>query len=101
MKIHLNKKQHEYTPQFPNEASRGLYERSGKVKSDSKLVGFIYDLLRDKIPPGEMERILKDGKTSNVNENNPVYYSNGWIANYALDIANRLSDELGKNNGSG
>ena len=62
-----------------------MRERSGKFASKSKLIGFLYLLMRDHIPPGIVEEILNDCDTENT-----TVYTNGWLAQYAEDIANRL-----------
>jgi hypothetical protein len=70
-----------------NKENDNLRIRSGSIQFDSKLVSFLYELMRDHIPPGEMEVIINnsiDGITT---------YSNGWLANYANDIARRLLDK--------
>ncbi len=64
-----------------------LRTRSGTITSYSKLVSFLYELLRDHVTPSIVEEICRnscrEGKT---------IYSNGYLAKYAEDIANRLKD---------
>jgi len=63
-----------------------LRDRSGEVCIDSKLVSFLYDLMRDHLPPGVVETLVQ-------NASNPdVTYTNGWLASYAEDLAKRLGD---------
>lgn len=62
-------------------------ERTGSEDSYSLLVSFLYTLIRDEVPPGVIERIMIevekcDGKT--------VQFTNGFLARYAKDIAERL-----------
>lgn len=65
-----------------------LRERSGTVRINSKLVSFLYQLIRDHVPPGEIEKIVQES------EDNPdVTYTNGWLARYAEDLSNRLKDQ--------
>jgi hypothetical protein len=66
-------------------AANELRERSGKVGYDSKLVSFLYQLMRDHVPPGVIEEVANQSVESEVE------YSNGWLAQYANDIANKLS----------
>lgn len=66
------------------EINDGLRERSGHVEINSKLVSFLYDLMRDHLPPGKVEELVRASTESEV------LYSNGWLAKYAQDIANRL-----------
>lgn len=63
-----------------------LYKASGEVQLDSKLVSFLYELLRDHIQPADMEKVMRNS----LNESE-VAYTNGWLAQYALYIANRLT----------
>ena len=64
-----------------------LRERSGTVKINSKLVSFLYVLLRDHIAFGNVEALVRDSMDSDV------VYTNGWLAKYAEDLANRLQDK--------
>lgn len=63
-----------------------LREASGSVDINSRLISFLYQLMRDHVPPGTVEAIALD---CNYQE---VKYTNGWLARYAEDIAKRLSD---------
>lgn len=65
-----------------------LRERSGSVLIDSRLVSFLYQLMRDHVTPGIVEEILNES----IPEPN-VLYTNGWLAKYAEDVANRLKDQ--------
>jgi len=64
-----------------------LRMNSGEVNSSSKLVSFLYELMRDHLPPGKVEEIVR-----NSCQPEECYYTNGYLANYAKDIANRLED---------
>lgn len=61
-----------------------LRSRSGSVKMDSRLVAFLYELMRDHVTPGEVEAIVQGCSDPNV------VYTNGWLALYAADLAARL-----------
>lgn len=63
-----------------------LKEASGAIKISNKLAGFLYDLMRDKITPGEIQTLLGFQNYSDKE----VEYSNGWLASYALYVANQL-----------
>lgn len=73
----------------------GLVERSGRFTTNSNLVAFVYELLRDHVLPGDMQKVVDD---SDVHPNREVTYdtspmwqlSNGWLAQYARDIVRRL-----------
>lgn len=65
---------------------KALRERSGEVNDDSKLVSFLYELMRGHVTPGVVEEAM--GQVEPYTE---VRYSNGYLANYAQDLAHRLS----------
>ena len=65
-----------------------LKNRSGNVTYSSKLVSFLYGLLRDHLAAGSVEELVQDSQVAEVT------YTNGWLADYALDVANRLKDEV-------
>lgn len=62
-----------------------LREVSGSINSNDKLVGFLYDLMRDHMPVGEIESIIRENET-----NKELCFSNGFLAKIALDMAERL-----------
>jgi hypothetical protein len=64
-----------------------MRNRSGAVMNNSKLVGFLYILMRDHLTPGTLEKIMIDHIDY---QDNKVYYTNGWLAKYSEDIAKRL-----------
>lgn len=66
------------------EENDALRFRSGDVQINDKLVSFLYELMRDHLPPGMVEKIVRES------ENPDVTYTNGWLAKYAEDLANRL-----------
>lgn len=57
-----------------------------KYKSKSALVSFLYELMRDHVPCGTVEKLVKDANPYNAN----IEFSNGYLAQYAEDLANRL-----------
>ncbi len=61
-----------------------LRERSGTVKINSKLVSFLYELMRDHLTPGKAEELVRSSSDPDVT------YTNGWLALYAQDLSNRL-----------
>jgi len=65
-----------------------IRERSGEVNSEDPLVSFLYILMRDHLPTGVVEGIMKDHVPDQV-----VKFTNGWLANYAKDIAERLKEK--------
>lgn len=74
------------TPLFDNDPLR---ERSGAVQGTCKLEMLLYVLMRDHLPAGKLELIVQE--THNP-QNKIVTYSNGWLALYAKDLADRLKD---------
>jgi len=66
-----------------------LRARSGSVRSSDPLVSFLYTLMRDHMTPGEVEAILQEDVEKCAGKE--VEYSNGWLANYAKDLAKRLT----------
>lgn len=65
-----------------------LRQRSGTVIINSRLVSFLYELMRDHVTPGIVEELIRSS------EGEPeITYTNGWLARYAEDLANRLKDQ--------
>lgn len=61
---------------------------SGNVVDDRKLVVFFYFMLRDGcISPSVLEKHLDQIQLSSGKDH---HYTNGWLAQYAQDIAGRL-----------
>jgi hypothetical protein len=67
--------------------NRQLRKRSGSVNYNSRLVSFLYELIRDDVTPGRMEELIRNSEVSDCQ------YTNGYLANYAIDIANRLENK--------
>ena len=65
-------------------SNEAMCERSGKVQYNSRLVGFLYDLMRGHLPPGVVEKLLAQQAEPDI------VYTNGWLAQYANDVAKRL-----------
>ena len=68
-----------------------LREKSGRVSSNSKIVALLYRLMRDKIPTGELERLVIDIE----NCDDEFIFTNGWLAEYAKCLEERLTIESG------
>jgi hypothetical protein len=70
-----------------------LRARSGCVNVNSRLVAFLYELMRDEVTPGRVEELVR-------NSSDPEgVYTNGWLAGYAIDLARRLGDDPKKTSG--
>ena len=80
----IRSKVREVLKPLPPDENDLLRERSGEVNIDSKLVSFLYTLLRDHLAAGVVEEMVRD--TSECD----CQYTNGWLALYANDLANRL-----------
>ena len=64
-----------------------MRDESGNVKIKSKLVSFLYQLMRDHVPPGDVESVVKQSESDEF-----CLYTNGWLAMYSKYIAERLGD---------
>lgn len=67
-------------------AQAQLRARSGSVDHTSRLVSFLYSLMRNHLPAGAVEGLVQEASNPNVR------YTNGWLANYAIDLAKRLEE---------
>lgn len=65
-----------------------LRKDSGEITSKSKLVSFLYQLMRDELPAGTVEKIMT--QIIDKEQGQDISYSNGWLAQYAMNIARRL-----------
>lgn len=75
----------------PTDQNVALRARSGCVNVHSRLVSFLYELMRDEITPGRVEELVRNSSDPDG------IYTNGWLANYAIDLARRLGDDPKKN----
>lgn len=62
--------------------------RSGKVNGDDPLVAFFYLLMRDFLPSGKVEGLVKE-----VLDIDGAQFSNGWLVHHAQDIVNRFNQK--------
>ncbi len=62
-----------------------LRECSGGVDSKDPLVAFLYILMRDHLPAGTVEELIRQHCCSPM-----MLFTNGWLAKYAEDVASRL-----------
>jgi hypothetical protein len=67
-----------------------LRARSGTVTLTGRLTAFLYDLMRDHLTPGAVEKIVQESTDIEV------VYTNGWLARYAEDLAHRLQPPIVK-----
>lgn len=69
-----------------------LRNRSGNVESKDPLVCFLYVLMRDVVPIGQVAGAVKDSLIA-TKLGKAGAFTNGWLAKYALDLAKQLRDE--------
>jgi hypothetical protein len=67
-------------------AEERLQEESGGWKSSCVLTSILYDLLRDHIQPGALQKVIS-AATSPYAVGEPVRYTNGYLAKYADFLA--------------
>lgn len=61
---------------------------TGRVTDDRPLCGFLYDLLRDHLPAGVVETLVR--ASEDIGKDNPCTFTNGHLADYAKLLADRL-----------
>ncbi len=71
-----------------NKHTTRLRKLSGEVIINSRLVSFLYMLMRDHLPCGEVEKLVQN----DTDTFEDVTFTNGWLATYAQDLADRLKD---------
>lgn len=71
-----------------DDANSALHARSGHVESNSALVAFLYELLRDHLPAGAVEQLVRNQTDDDIAL--PYVFTNGHLARYAEDLAARL-----------
>lgn len=70
--------------------SARLREASGAVEDDRPLVAFLYLLMRGHLPAGVIATLLDEATRPTS-----VVFTNGWLARYAQDCADRLHYDEG------
>lgn len=71
-----------------DQSNAAMRARSGHVRDDRPLVSFLYLLLRDHVVAGAIEEMMLELDAQP--DATVVEYTNGWLAEYAQDIADRL-----------
>jgi hypothetical protein len=67
-----------------------LRKRTGAKRADDGLISFLYELMRDHLPAGVVEKLVQ-----NVVDEQPKYpivFTNGYLADYAADLAARITN---------
>jgi hypothetical protein len=92
----LNELRLEQQVEFSDMNTERMRKVSGAVTDDRLLVAFLYTLMRDAVTPGHIESIMLSlSNAHNFNDKTPsnsILFTNGWLANYAKDIAQRLEN---------
>lgn len=66
--------------------NKNIRDASGNRVGMDRTQSFFYELMRDHLPPGKVEDIVKHV----LEEGSEVHYCNGWLADYAAYIVKRL-----------
>lgn len=74
-----------------------LFDKSGCKMSTDKIVLFLYLLMRDFIPVGTVGTIMKEIDNLTCEYDNPVDFTNGYLAEYAEFCAGELKKKRGDN----
>ena len=74
-----------------------MRELSGNVKSSDPLVDILYTLMRDgHVSPSNLEIVVRERndsvKKAGVNGSLEVLFTNGWLANYAINLSDRIRE---------
>jgi hypothetical protein len=72
-----------------NDRTDELREASGKVVYSDPLTSFLYQLIRDELPAGKVEKIVRDVLSEGDKE---VLFTNGWLAQYANNLAEMIKN---------
>jgi len=70
------------------ERTKQLREDSGAVVYTDALTSFLYELMRDHLPAGVVEQLVRTA----VNEPEENVFTNGWLAKYANNLAEQLNN---------
>jgi len=65
-----------------------LREESGTITYSDPLTAFLYDLMRDHLPAGVVEKMVFDV----VSYADECTFTNGWLAKYAHNLAERINN---------
>ena len=80
-----------YADKVKDKHNLRIREASGRVNIDSKLVSFLYLLGRDCLPLGVIEELFRKNLNKDGEYESESQYSNGWLARWAEDLAERLT----------
>ena len=66
-----------------------LCKASGNVVMKGRLEAFLYGLMRDTVPCGEVQRLVDDATQGEIE----CQFTNGYLAQYAKFLADQLCEE--------
>ena len=69
--------------------NKAIIEASGSYVKRDRMVSFLYELMRDDLTPGKVEEIVRHV----LAEDPDVHYCNGWLAQFAAYITDRLTEK--------
>jgi len=69
-----------------------MREASGRVNDTRPLVAFLYNLARDEVTMGVLEDVLTRSIGDSEDAARPFMFTNGWLAQWAQDTADRLTE---------
>lgn len=79
------------SPDHDAKSTAELRKVSGSVEFPADwLTSFLYILMRDSTPTGKVESLVRMVETES--REGPVVYTNGWLAQYAKHLADRLRE---------
>ena len=81
-----------------DEKNQAMRLRSGHVCSSDPLVGFFYDLAL-RVPVGKIEEAIRAAEDIAALDHTGVSYTNGWLAKYAEDLAERFRKAVAQKGG--
>lgn len=72
-----------------NDRTDELREASGKIVYSDPLTSFLYQLMRDELPAGTVEKLVREVVNEGAQD---VLFTNGWLAQYANNLAEMLKN---------
>ena len=74
-----------YETVVTDQNNRRMRYKSGEIDDERALVCFFYLLARDHLPMGIIEEVVQTSLDFSKNQ-----YTNGWIAQWAQDVTDRM-----------
>ena len=83
-----------YEAKISDPACLRMRRRTGRVDDVRPLVSFFYELARDYLPVGVIEEAAQHAIGGEA-ERGPFMFTNGWLARWAQDLADRFDGAQG------